>query len=253
MAILCLTLFGATACRVQGAVNVEVKPDGSGTIEAAVGLDQEAVNRIGGLDKIRVADLQAAGWKISPLTQKADKDGLLWVRASHAFASPDEVGPLLAEVGGQPALIDGARLSVDDGFATTDYRFTADFGESTGLAQFADPALSDLLDGYLTGRTDEELVAEGAFSEGVGSIELTVTMPGTITSSGGSGAGTTRSFSVPINRKKATTVDVTSEITQTVPRYLLYIGIGLVAVALVSLVIARRRISQVRELAATQR
>ena len=60
-----LVLLG-TGCRLELDVNVQVASDGSGVVEVVVGLDPDALDKIGG-DLLAVLDVRAlevAGWVI---------------------------------------------------------------------------------------------------------------------------------------------------------------------------------------------
>ena len=61
-----LVLLLLSACRMEIDVNVLVSEDGSGSVEVVVGLDEDAVERIGGdLSAVmEVDDLLASGWRL---------------------------------------------------------------------------------------------------------------------------------------------------------------------------------------------
>ena len=71
-------------CQAKLPVHTTVEADGSGTVEVAVGLDDEAVAKAGDLgSQLRVDDLRAAGWTVTDPTKEAD--GYTWVRATKPF------------------------------------------------------------------------------------------------------------------------------------------------------------------------
>ena len=64
----CLFLAG---CKVDTTVTLAVRDDGSGFVRVNVALDAEAVQKAeanGGRleDRVRLGDLEAAGWRVSP-------------------------------------------------------------------------------------------------------------------------------------------------------------------------------------------
>jgi hypothetical protein len=77
----------SSACRVEATVTVEVSEDGSGTVAVAVELDAAAVDALGGFDdRVRVDDLEAAGWDVvGPTT---DGWGVGRMSAAKRFDSP---------------------------------------------------------------------------------------------------------------------------------------------------------------------
>ena len=109
------------ACRVEGRVDVDVARDGSGTVTVAVGLDAEAVAKVGDLTKaLQTSDLAEAGWKVA----KPQKAGVItWVRATKAFRSPADLGPVMSEIG----LFRSWHLKVSNGFGSTTWKILFDF------------------------------------------------------------------------------------------------------------------------------
>jgi hypothetical protein len=87
------------SCRVDVSTSVEVREDGSGTIEVDAVADAELVEAAPGLaDDLRFDDLVEAGWQIDGPTPTAD--GGLRVVASHDFDGPAEASELLAQING---------------------------------------------------------------------------------------------------------------------------------------------------------
>ena len=70
-----------SACRATSTVSIHVAEDGSGLVEVAVVLDDEAVEAVGGVDhQIRLDDLSDAGWEVDG-PSRSDHDGLTTVTA----------------------------------------------------------------------------------------------------------------------------------------------------------------------------
>src|SRR4029077_16778610 len=97
LVVLVLALSG---CRMQLDVNAAMERDGSGTVEVVVGLDADAIRRIGGdLQKVlEVADLVAAGWTIDGPTKESD--GYTRIRVRHPFDSPAEANGIFDQIAG---------------------------------------------------------------------------------------------------------------------------------------------------------
>jgi hypothetical protein len=124
-----------------------VRDDGSGVVEVRVALDADAVQEaeVGGTsleDRVRLGDLQAAGWKVSPWRRR--DDGGARLRLSKEFAEAADLADVVAELNGANGPLRDVDLSRDEGLLVTEYRLrgTAD--------------LSDLRSGVTT---DAELVA----------------------------------------------------------------------------------------------
>lgn len=170
----------ATACRVDADVAIHVDADGSGTVTVVVVIDREAAEKLGDpASAIKTDDMTAAGWKVaSPVTDKAS--GKVTLRAVREFASPGELAPVLAEIGGgspgAPGVFSGVKLRIAEGFSSTTYRFSAGVSLTGSLEEFSDAALAKGLGGLPLGRTAEELKAEGAADSVL--FTVTVDLPG---------------------------------------------------------------------------
>ena len=80
-----------------------MRHNGSGTVSVAVRLDRDAVQaaEIGGgklEDRVRIADLPAAGWKVTPWTR--DRAGGATLTVSKVFNRPAEVASIVGEISG---------------------------------------------------------------------------------------------------------------------------------------------------------
>src|SRR5882762_6802723 len=95
--------FVAAGCKVDTQVSIDVHDDGSGTVSVRATLDPAAVRatEAGGAKlegQVRLDDLRAAGWTVSPWTRAGD--GSAQITLSKAFGRPEDVTAILAEVSG---------------------------------------------------------------------------------------------------------------------------------------------------------
>ena len=120
--LLAVLVVVSSACRVEATVTVEVSEDGSGTVAVGLELDAAAVDALGGFDdRVRVDDLEAAGWEvIGPTT---DGWGVGRMSAAKRFDSPGRLAGVLAEVAGPTAFRD-VSLVRERSFARTTWRLT---------------------------------------------------------------------------------------------------------------------------------
>ncbi|MGI9601719.1 MAG: hypothetical protein ACR2QE_07535, partial [Acidimicrobiales bacterium] len=177
LAVIALALVLA-ACRVDARVEVEVAEDGSGTVDVAVSLDQEAAERAGDLDLILVTDdLEAAGWAIEPAARESD--GLTWVRASKPFAEAADLNGVLAEV----SPIFDVVLDRDHSFAQTSFDLQGTIDMSGGLESLGDAQLEALF-GSAAGVDLVALEDEIGPLEDAGELQFVVTMPYDISGDG---------------------------------------------------------------------
>lgn len=144
----CLLLAG---CKVDTTVTIAVHDDGSGFVRVKVALDAEAVQNAeagGGKleDRVRLGDLQAAGWKVSPWNRAPDGSATLTLRKG--FADAGDVAGIITELTGKDGPLRGVRLERDHNLLFTRYELTgvADLSQLTaGIA--ADPELAGQLSG----------------------------------------------------------------------------------------------------------
>jgi hypothetical protein len=132
-------------CKVDTTLTIDVRDDGGGTVRVRVALDAEAVRNAeagGGTleDRVRLGDLQAAGWKVSPWRRAPD--GAASVTLRKDFADADELAAVVAELSGDNGPLRDVKLERDRGLLSTDYKLSgvADLSQLTaGVA--ADPDL----------------------------------------------------------------------------------------------------------------
>jgi hypothetical protein len=222
-------------CQVKVAVDTTVNKDGSGTVSVGIGFDDKALTRVGDPNTdIKTDDLKAAGWTVAPAVK--GPDGFTWLRASKAFANPDELTRVLAEVSGSSGLLRDYTFVRTETDSEITYTLTGTVDTSKGLAAFADPELAAKLGGDPFGGNIAVIEAEeGKPVSDMVSFDVTAKVAD----------GAAKSYQPTLADKAVTSVDVAT-VEQKPPPLLQSLGIivliGLgVVVVVVGLVAARRR------------
>ena len=101
--ILVACLIVLSACRVEATVTVRMRENGSGAVIVRVELDRAAVRAAeigdGKLeDRVRLADLPAAGWTVEPWQRRRNGGAILVI--SKTFSRPSQVRGIVAELNG---------------------------------------------------------------------------------------------------------------------------------------------------------
>jgi hypothetical protein len=142
LVVCCLLLAG---CKVETTLTVDVRDDGSGTVAVRVDLDAEAVREAeaGGSrleDRIRLHDLEAAGWASTGWKRRRGGDATLHIAKD--FAEPSDLPGVFAELDGADGPVRGVSLTRDKGLLFTDFRLRSNVdlsGLATGIT--TDPEL----------------------------------------------------------------------------------------------------------------
>lgn len=167
-----------SACRTDVLVRVAVEEDGSGTVQVAVGLDDEALGRIPDLaQQLRVDDLEQAGWAVSG--PAAEDDGRTWVRAVKPFSSPEAASAVIAEVTGPDGPLRGFTVTRERSLARTEITVDGTVDLSGGLEAFSDPEVAAALDGLPFGQELPELLGGTPPAEAV-RVTVAVALPGEV-------------------------------------------------------------------------
>ena len=132
-------------CKVDTTLSIEVRDDGSGTVSVRVALDADAVGEAeaGGAtleDRVRLDDLEAAGWT-STGWQRRD-DGGARLRVSKEFGDAADLAGVITELNGPNGPLSDVSLSLDEGPVFDEYRLRGEADLSqlrTGLLD--DPEL----------------------------------------------------------------------------------------------------------------
>ncbi|MFN0093066.1 MAG: HAD family hydrolase [Acidimicrobiales bacterium] len=177
-----LAVLVAAGCQADGLVEVEVRPDGSGSVVASVGVDDAAAQHIAQLEgALPVEDLKAAGWTVAG--PQKEGDGRTWWRASKPFAGEADLQAVLAEVSGANGPLRELSLTRRGSFAGSVFTFGGGLDFGAGVTAFGDPELTALL-GQPFGQSPEGLQAAlGAPLETKLSLSVLAKLPGELVSS----------------------------------------------------------------------
>jgi len=178
-----VVLLVASGCRLELEVNVDVEEDGSGVVEVVVGLDADAVDRIGGdLEALlEVDDLVEAGWTIDGPT--TESDGFTRLRISHPFATAEDAATVFSRVAAEDGPFQDFAVERDTSLAETTWAFTGRVDFSGGLESFGDAALAEQLDGEPLGQTVEEIEEQlGDSLSRLIQVRVRARLPGDVTS-----------------------------------------------------------------------
>jgi hypothetical protein len=180
-AVLALALaFVLSGCQVTLSAGIDLGDDGSGTVHAGVGFDDEAMGQIGDLGAgLRVDDLRAAGWDVEGPAR--EEDGLTWVRASKGFDDPEEAAVLAAQLSGPNGPFRDFRVTREHSLLRTRTSFAGVADLGAGLAGLSDADLQAAL-----GDFDLALDVDGLrrrFGDALGErvrVEVSTELPGKV-------------------------------------------------------------------------
>ena len=227
--VLLVPLLALVGCRAETEIAIEVAENGSGTVTVAIGLDAEAMTRLGDpATAVRTGDLTRAGWTVTGPTSSRS---LTWFRATTAFRSPADLPRVLRQIG----ILRGWSVRVSDGFGSTTWAVSGRIHLTGSLDQFSDHDLTTLLDGLPIGRTREELRAEIGSEARPFPLRIRVDLPADPEGRSawsfevGDGTAVDRTLSVAASHRSAT------------PTALLLIGAIAAVLAVASVLIGRTR------------
>lgn len=156
--VLGLAVVLLAGCRVDVVVDIRVHDDGGGTVTAAVGLDDDALARVGNLERqLRAEDLAAAGWAVAAPTREGDRT---WIRATKEFDDAEAGEAALAELTGSDGPFRDFDVTVDEGVFGKTYEVTGTVDLRDGPAAFGDDELRAALGGDPFGGTLEVIERE---------------------------------------------------------------------------------------------
>lgn len=168
-----LLVVALTACSVDATVTVHMKANGSGTVSVRVVLDRAAVQAVeiaGGKldDRIRLDDLTAAGWRVTPWRRAAAGGAAIVV--SKPFTRPEQVRAIVREVNGSSGPLRGFGAARDGSTFSTHWRASggADLRQvDLGVTQ--DP---ELLAALTAKRVDPQVLAARIAAQAGGALRV---------------------------------------------------------------------------------
>ncbi len=226
-AVLVLALAG---CEVRAELNVAVDDDGSGQVELAVGLDEDALSRRPGiLDELDLSDLTDAGWELTGPAREAD--GFTWIRARHGFGRPDELGALIDAVAGEQGPFRDFEVRREDDLTERRFHFEGTVDFTAGAGGFtSDPEVAEALDAEELDVLEERL---GAAVDDMVQVQVAVRLPGSVDSN-----ARTRASNGAVWRPSVVDREVAElRATGTVDRTGRVVGLGVGAAAAFALVL----------------
>jgi hypothetical protein len=136
--VACVLLAG---CKVDTTLTIDVHDDGSGSVRVRVALDADAVQNAqagGGMleDRVRLGDLRAAGWTVTPWRRAPDGSATVSLRKD--FGNAGDLPGVVAELSGKDGPLPGVALERNRGFLSTEYKITGDADLSRLTAGIAD-------------------------------------------------------------------------------------------------------------------
>ena len=196
----------AASCQATAAVDLQIQPNGQGTLSVVVTADQEMVAAAPGLaESLSLSDAQAAGWQVSPVAP--DAQGRLQVRLWHDFDTPEEANLLLGQLSGTEGPFRGMKVTRDRDGGRSTWTLDGVLQLENGLSSLADAGLIQLAQ---AAPFQQDLAASGLTLDQVFLVTFRVTMPGTIDSTTGVQDVSTVQWTAPLD---GSTVEVTTQST----------------------------------------
>jgi len=136
--VACVLLAG---CKVDTTLTIDVHDDGSGSVRVRLALDADAVQNAqagGGKleDRVRLGDLRAAGWTVTPWRRAPDGSATVSLRKN--FQNAGDLAAVVAELSGKDGPLQGVTLERNRGFLSTEYKIKGDADLSQLTAGIAD-------------------------------------------------------------------------------------------------------------------
>lgn len=221
----------AVGCKVDTTVSIKVRDDGSGVVTVTAVTDPEAVKAAetgGGKleDRVRLADLTAAGWTVQPWARAAD--GSAQMVLTKPFDAPAQVAGIVEEVSGKVGPLRNVSVTRDQGLLSTNY----DVNGTVDLAQLQTGITTDpeVVAALTNQQVDVSAIDQALLAEIRDSFRLKfeVELPGgTKTVTGIAG--------------KSTPIDASSSVVDTKRVVLIVVAVVLVALAVVVMLWPGRR------------
>lgn len=241
------------SCRLDVAVHLRLDAAGAGALTVAATADADVLARAPGLaEDLRFDDATAAGWTLEGPTPT--EDGGLTVRLTHPVSSAEEASNLLASLGPPFDAVAVQRTVSPDDDRDVTTTLTGQLQLIGGFEAFAD---ADLLTAVGTPPFAEELAASGANPAESMSVRLEAELPGEVDETTGSSEDGRLVWDAPLD---GSALDVATRTGQRpsegsswakpvawLALILLVVWVLVTAVALASIVRARRRREARRE------
>lgn len=170
-----LVLMGASACKADVQVALDVDRKGTGIVEVTATLDREATSRTPELaSQLRIDDLKSAGWQVQGPTKFAER----WVvRATKRFANPSEATSVLDELSGSDGPFSAMRIEVHRHPLWSNLSLRGGIDLKGGIERFGDADLRRYLDGSSFGIEAKE-------AQEILDLTLAVRFPGRVEAKG---------------------------------------------------------------------
>ena len=231
LAVLLVALVAVlSGCKVDTSVTIDMHDDGSGVVTVRATLDAQAVAEAeagGGKleDRVRLNDLAAAGWTISPWVRSGS--GTAQIELSKPFSSPEQVAGIIAEVSGPNGPVKDVAAKRDHGLTSTGYSVTGDIDlAAIGTGVTAD---QDLVNALANQQVDVSAIDQSLLAElrSAVSVSVVVKFP--------DGSSTT------VNGAAGQRVPIQLSTSILNTRRMALLAVVLVVLAIVVLFIGRRR------------
>ena len=211
-------------CQLRTELNITVEDDGSGVLEVAVALDEDAVQRRPDvLEEVDLSDLVDTGWEVTGPAEEAD--GYTWIRARHDFGTPEELGPLVDEVAGEDGPFRDFGLTREDAFAETRYELTGAVDFTAGAAAFADdPELAEALEAEPIELVESRL---GQAIDELVQVQVAVRLPGSVESNAPTQASNGAVWRPSVVEREAVTLEATGTVSR--DERLVWVGVAVAA------------------------
>lgn len=245
-AVLGLAVLAVTACELRTELAVTVDDDGSGTVDFAVGLDDETAtlrpDLLGDLDVDHLVD---AGWDVTGPTLE---EGFQWIRARHRFDRPGEVGPLIDQIAGEQGPFRDFEVTRSSGATSERFRFRGTVDFSGGLGD--SPVADDLAAASDADVPAADVIAElgdrfGAAVDEIVGVTVAVRLPGDVESNAATRASNGAVWRPSVTERGALDLEATGTRSRTGSLVLIGVGVviavGLVLAGAVRLAVWRRR------------
>jgi hypothetical protein len=178
--LVALGALALTACRLDVTVDVQMEPDGTGTVTVEAVADAELVNQVPDLvDDLRLDDAIANGWTVEGPTPL--EGGGMSLTLAHPFHSAEELASVLNSIGPPLTDMQAARTpDPNDPDGPTTNAVDGTLVLPNGFQSFADAALIEAVGGQPFG---DQIAASGLTPEQAMSFTFRVALPGELVSS----------------------------------------------------------------------